>query len=286
MGMDLLRRSDRSASVAADEEVVALFGSAPAYWRDVYAQTSLQAHIFRQRHARALSLVSELSLPYRATILEIGCGAALLSAALGERRYLVKAIDSSNEMVQLARDCVRSAGVESNVTVTRGDAHSLAFPNGVFNLVVALGVIPWLHSPMRSIREIKRVLRRGGYVILTSDNRGALNRLLDPATNPAVAPLKEGLKFVLQRAGLLNPPIRPHTYYTSHVDWMVGQTGLRKVIGETFGFGTFTFLGRKVLHDATGLKVDAWLQSFADRDMRIVRSLGQQYIVVAEKPSR
>lgn len=286
MRLDLLRRSEHSASVAADAEVAALFGSAPAYWRDVYAQTSVQAHIFRQRHARALSLVTELFLPHRAVVLELGCGAALLSAALGQRGYLVKAIDSSYEMVQLARGCVRSAGVESNVTVTRGDARFLAFPNEAFNLVVALGVIPWLHSPMRAIGEIKRVLRRGGYLILTSDNRGALNRLLDPATNPAVLPLKEGLKFGLQKAGFLHPPMRPHTYYTSYVDWMVGKTGLRKVTGRTFGFGPFTLVGREVLHDSTGLKVDAWLQSFADRDMRIVRSLGQQYMVVAEKPSR
>ena len=38
-----------------------------------------------------------------------------------------------------------------------------------FPLVVALGVIPWLHSPTKALSEMARVLERGGYLVVNAD---------------------------------------------------------------------------------------------------------------------
>jgi len=60
----------------------------------------------------------------------------------------------------------------------------LAFPDGIFDLVVAIGVIPWVDHPVRAIQEVARVTRPGGYLLMSSANRLGLSSQLDPMANP------------------------------------------------------------------------------------------------------
>lgn len=51
---------------------------------------------------------------------------------------------------------------------TVGDAHALPFENGSFNFILCTEVLEHLHSPWVAIAEMKRVLRPGGTLILTT----------------------------------------------------------------------------------------------------------------------
>src|SRR5205823_475970 len=82
-----------------------------------------------------------------------------------------------------------------------GDIYSLAFEEDSFDLVVAIGTIPWLTQPQLAIREMARVTRPGGHIILTANNRAALNKFLDPRLNVMISPLKLWVRQILGRAG-------------------------------------------------------------------------------------
>src|SRR5204863_9046978 len=90
-------------------------------------------------------------------------------------------------------------------SVEVGDVERLAFPDGAFDVVVALGVLTWLERAEAAMRELARVSRPGGYVIFTTPNAAGLGRLLDPARNPGLAPVKRALKRALEHLGLRRP---------------------------------------------------------------------------------
>lgn len=65
-------------------------------------------------------------------------------------------IDANDAMVQRAARRIAEAGLEARTEVA--DAHALPVADDQFALVVAVGVIPWLHSPDVAVAEMARVL--------------------------------------------------------------------------------------------------------------------------------
>ncbi|WP_026119122.1 class I SAM-dependent methyltransferase [Nocardiopsis ganjiahuensis] len=94
-------------------------------------------------------------------ILDAGCGAGPLAAALRERGAQVSGIDASASMVALAR---RRLGDEADLRV--GDlADPLPFPDAAFDDVVASLVLHYLRDWGPTLAEMRRVLRPGGRLI-------------------------------------------------------------------------------------------------------------------------
>lgn len=93
-------------------------------------------------------------------MLEVGSGTALTSVLLAERGLQVQAIDPAPSMLTLTRQHAARAGVGSRVHVTRGDVHALPYADATFCLVLALGVVPWLHSASTAVQEMVRVLHQ------------------------------------------------------------------------------------------------------------------------------
>ena len=268
--------------------VTARFQTHARYWEDIYDGSDVTSRVYQHRRALALEWVDRLGLPDGAPVLEVGAGAGLTAVALAERGYQVTAVDTTAAMVDTARRRAAQAAVSSQLRLALGDAHRLPFADGAFRLVVALGVIPWLHSPERAAQEIERVLTPGGYLVVSADNRARLTDLLDPRHNPAAAPLRRAAKSALAASGRWRTRDHgvPATFHRrGELDRILVAAGLEPVAGATFGFGPFTLLGRRVLPDPIGVRVDASLQSLADRDMPGLRAAGAQHLIVARKPA-
>src|SRR5207237_1119173 len=123
-------------------------------WRELYEMKSLSGVIHQQRRSIALRWVDQLGLAPGSRILDIGCGAGLLAIDLRKRGYVVDSIDANEAMVDLARAQAARAGVRDKLTISVGDAHALGFASGSYDLVIALGVVPFLHSPSVALAEI------------------------------------------------------------------------------------------------------------------------------------
>lgn len=70
--------------------------------------------------------------------------------------------------------------VDRNIkNFVRGDAHEMPFKNRCFDVLIAGEVIEHLYDPERFLRECKRLLQKGGILIVTTPNRKSwVNRLL------------------------------------------------------------------------------------------------------------
>jgi ubiquinone/menaquinone biosynthesis C-methylase UbiE len=263
------------------------FEAIAPYWRDIYGISGVQAEIYRERHTAALDWVAGLAAPRGARALEIGCGAGFLAVAMARLGYRVEAIDSSQAMVELAQRTAATAQLTSQIRVDLGDAYALPFPGESFDLVVAIGLLPWLPRVEPAILEVARVLKPGGHAILHADNWARLNTFLDPKSNLILAPLKHRLKAVLVRFGLHHqaPYPNPTFHRRRFIDETLARVRLVKVRSRTIGFGPFSLFGRVVIPQPVGTTLHRRLQHLADEGVPLLRSTGGHYIVLAEKAS-
>lgn len=269
-------------------EVNSYFQVRSTYWKDVYTANDVEAEIYRDRQAAALAWIDGLALAPGSRVLEIGCGAGFLSIALAGRGLCVHAIDPAEPMVELTRRQAEESGVYDLLSVDMGDVYALSFEEGSFDLVVALGVIPWLAEPVLAMHEMARVSKPGGYILLTADNRARLNNLLDPWLNPVLVPLRRRVGAVLKRARLRRclPEGMAASYHSRRfVDASIIGVELEKMRGMTLGFGPFTFMRLKIFSEARAIALHQRLQLLADRNIPFFRSTGVHYLILARKKS-
>jgi ubiquinone/menaquinone biosynthesis C-methylase UbiE len=251
-------------------------------WRRLYDDGDrLQPLAYQERLAAALRWIDALPVPSDGRALDVGCGAGVLSMALARRGYCVHAVDAAPEMVAVASDTAARAGL-GRFTAEHGDAHALDFDDDSFDLVVALGLLPWLRSETRGVGEMARVLKPGGVLIATADHRAPLQRLLDPRGTPALAPVRRALKRLVGRHKPA-PAVASRQHDPAAVDRLIRGAGLRKLDSTSVGFGPFSLIGRPLLSEHASVQLQHGLHALARRGWPLVRSTGAHYLVLAKK---
>jgi ubiquinone/menaquinone biosynthesis C-methylase UbiE len=248
-----------------------------AFWNALYDQNDVFSVIHRERAKRAVDEVGRLPLIAGSRVLEVGCGAGVTAVGLAARGLVVEATDSTPAMIELTRRNAERAGVTSRLTASVADVHALVYPDSTFDLVLALGVLPWLHSPAQALGEMARVLRPGGYLIANTDNRARLTHLVDPLFNPMLQPVRRRLGHGKAQGASAT------TVWAKTFDRELKRAGFRKHRSFTLGFGPFTFLGRSALKGKSAVALHTRLQRLADERLPILRSTGSQYMFVAER---
>jgi SAM-dependent methyltransferase len=262
--------------------VDAHFGRDASFWTDVYSGRGIDAIVYRERRDRALQLVETLGLPRESRILELGCGSGDLSVRLALAGYAVTATDTVEAMRQRTHDRAKVNGLE--IQTLYADAHALPFPNGTFDVVVLLGVIPWLHAPRDALTEVARVLGSDGFAIVSADNARRLNEVLDPTLTWLLAPARTARRKLLKRTPTFGDHALPRRHRPRELDGLLVEAGMEPVrAGSTVGFGPVTFFGRSALSERLARALNAHLQAGADRGVPGLRTTGVHYLVLAQK---
>jgi phosphatidylethanolamine/phosphatidyl-N-methylethanolamine N-methyltransferase len=119
-------------------------------------------------------------------VLEVGVGTGI-NADLYPRDCAVTGIDLSDSMLEKARDRVARKDVR-NVRLLEMDAADLRFADDAFDIVYAPYVISVVPDPVAVAREMRRVCRPGGRIVILNHFRSAsptgawLERMIAPFT--------------------------------------------------------------------------------------------------------
>ncbi len=268
------------------EHVNAYFREQSTFWKNIYTSSGVYAQIHQDRQAAALAWIDSLRLAPGSTVLETGCGAGFMAISLAQRGWRVRAIDSASAMIEQARQNTAQSGQALSIEID--DVYALASEDDSFDLVVALGVLPWLERPDLAIQEMARVTKPGGFILFTADNMLRLNALLDPWFNPLLIPLKRAVRLVLERFGFhqRNAKNMGATLHSRrYIDKLLVRSGLSKIKSKTLGFGPFTLFKLTVLPESSGTRLHFRLQRLADAGVFPFRSTGAHYLVLARKPA-
>ena len=117
----------------------------------------------------AVRSMARLDLQHGESVLDVGCGTGVflpgLAAAVGPEGRVV-GLDHSAAFLEEARKRLTEASVSDRVELIEGDAHHLPFADGAFDAVHCERVLMHLEDPALAIREMYRVVRPGGRVVL------------------------------------------------------------------------------------------------------------------------
>jgi phosphatidylethanolamine/phosphatidyl-N-methylethanolamine N-methyltransferase len=148
-------------------------------WAPVYDNTFGRVAAEGRKHA------VEMINRRQGRVLEVGVGTGL-SLPRYRRDLEIVGIDLSPEMLQKARERVASARLTNVAGLYEMDAGDLKFPDDSFDTVVAMYVMTVVPDPEKVMRELARVCRPGGEVLIvnhfsTEDGmRGWVERRMAP----------------------------------------------------------------------------------------------------------
>lgn len=103
------------------------------------------------------------------TILDAGCGVGAFSEPLTKKNE-VYGVDFSEKSLQFA--------AARGLRTMPGDLANLAFPDDTFDVVLCIGVIQLIRNYQPVLRELTRVTKPGGSLLIQTLHKGSLQRKL------------------------------------------------------------------------------------------------------------
>ena len=116
--------------------------------------------------AKATDFVVDSAGPLEGPALDVGTGKGLLAMAIALRGIEVVSVDIDEDEQELADLLAREAGVADRIRFINCDASSIPFPDSHFGCVAMMDVLHHLEYPERILREMVRLLRPGGIIII------------------------------------------------------------------------------------------------------------------------
>ncbi len=164
----------------------------------------------------ALEMIVAAARPGRDdTVLDLACGGGLVVCAFAPHVRHATGIDLTPAMLDRARRLAAERGL-TNVTWQEGDVNPLPYPDGAFDIVVTRFAMHHFLDPQAVFREMVRVARPGGRIVVvdtcaSADPRKAaafnrLEKLRDPSHARSLT-LSE-LEGFYRDAGLPQPQMR------------------------------------------------------------------------------
>ena len=160
-------------------------------------------------------------------ILDVGTGPGYLPIEITKQSSSIKVvgIDLSRKLIHTAQVNASRAGLSNRLDFEIGNAAKLRFEDEFFDMVISTGMFHSLRHPEKVLREICRVLKKGGEALI-----------YDPASIASQMDLNEWKALLTFRdrfylrfftmLGLCNPSIK--SYNRSQVITMIEATHFKK----------------------------------------------------------
>ena len=131
----------------------------------------------RYWHTRRFGEVTKLIDSTKGRILDIGCADGVFTYEILKKSeaHEIIAIDVLEESISWAKKQWRN---EPKIKFMVVDAHNLKFDSTSFDAVFALEVLEHVYRPLDVLKEIKRVLKKGGYAVFLVPSDSLLFRVL------------------------------------------------------------------------------------------------------------
>lgn len=159
-----------------------------------------------------------------ASVLDVGCGVGEVCVELAERvapNGRVAGVDLSEAMIEAARRTVASAGKAVDLRVA--SVYALPFADGTFDAVRAERVFQHLDNPEAGLREMMRVTRPGGRLLVMDPDHGQAGMAVDEPAHRRV--------FEAIRRAMTAMVVNPHS--GTRLRGMFARAGLVEIAQGT-----------------------------------------------------
>jgi len=272
-------------------------------WSDLYRKAQrVNDLVLAARRDTSVEFLSK-GLPPGAKIMDAGCGAGLTALALIQRGFHVHGIDVSQKMLDCCAENLTKSGIPQDCyELSRTDVIRGGFEPETFDGIAALGFLQYQRDEVEALRQLLRVLKPGGLLVVTGPSRTRLSEFLGmarhyyrvrrgisrrlrrlrpapprpaaPAGQPAPAPAPSAQHHLLER-------ISVHSYTPGRFRWLLEQAGFRMERHKGHGFANFAIIGHRL-----GFRGELVLHRSLSAISRVlpIGRWANDLIVVARKP--
>jgi ubiquinone/menaquinone biosynthesis C-methylase UbiE len=252
-----------------EQRVIETFDTKAPTYAAGYLGRSSTAHSFVVRRARVYEMVGDRP---PGPMLDVGCGPGVTVDHFVRRGFDVHGVDISPEMIT---ECRRTFGHLDAAHFSVGVIEQLRFPDAAFDIVTCMGVVEYVPDDAAAMKEMARVTRPGGLVIVTLPNAWSPYRVWQRT-------VYRGLRAVARRLtgrGPAPPSVAHREYRARAYCDLLSSHGLTVVDVAYYNFTLLPFPLDRLL---PGLTV--WLSRRLEGLSRgPLRWLGTGFIVKAEK---
>jgi 2-polyprenyl-3-methyl-5-hydroxy-6-metoxy-1,4-benzoquinol methylase len=148
-----------------------------------------------RRHAPMLDLIRRAS-PKGRRLLEVGTGAGLFLKAASRASWDVSGLELSAEAAAFARNRLA-------LEVREERAETMTYPAGTFDVAVMFDVVEHLFDPRGVLSAIRKALKPGGILVVSTPNFNALSRAALGVDWAVLSPLEHTYYFTQPTLGAM-----------------------------------------------------------------------------------
>lgn len=194
---------------AAQQDAVSFHDAKSADWEALYLRPSFQL----RRH-----VIMNLLRPHLKRgehWLDAGCGSGYFARELAREDMQVTGVDAAAGMIEesIARAAQEQTPERMGFECVPSIEH-LPFAKASFDGVLCSSVIEYVPDYAQALRELSRVLRRGGALLVTVPNKAAISRWMERAAHEFTSKVLDD----------------PWPRYLQHSRWQFDETSLRVVL--------------------------------------------------------
>ena len=247
-------------------------------WHGVYVGKDITSRNMQTRLRYVCNFLDTIGLKKGTRVLDLGCGAGFASIQLLQRGYQVTGVDLSEKMLDLARKNCSDTGV-GNITFQRGNAEQLDLEDASYDAVIALGVIEYTASDGRVLREMNRLLKPGGYLILSVPNRFCLYNINIPFN--CMVNFNQLVRWI-KKSSLKKgfPPRINRAYIPPRLRRRLSGYGFAILDSVSYGFGPFILLRN---YERISIYLNQVLTQYSKKKLPILSELGNEYLFFCQK---
>lgn len=151
--------------------VVKTFSDQAEIYAGKYSDKSSIAHSFSIRRQRVYKMLEGLK---EGKVLDIGCGPGIMVEHLVNKGIEFYGVDLSKKMIEQCKQNFRHI---PSAHFSVGRIEKIEFPDSFFDVVICMGVVEYIKNDKVAIKEMVRVVKPGGVIIITLPNKLSLYRL-------------------------------------------------------------------------------------------------------------
>jgi ubiquinone/menaquinone biosynthesis C-methylase UbiE len=274
------------------KDVADYFSKTKVAWQNIYKRSergiNFYNHFMMQRQETIIHLLNRHMGNQQLKVLDAGCGPGVIIDALINHGHHVVGIDITSDMVKEANRTIQKYSSNGSACLL-ADIEALPFKNSSFDVVICSGVLQYLPTDQLSTREMSRLIKNNGLLIVTLPNILRINILFDPFYY-----FFRGTKYIshklfknnMRRIKELSPNdfhsndnFRNRRYWYWQLNGLCKQFGLKKFDALSVGYGPLTFCGKEFLSRVISLKISMLLDKLSKkRSLRWITFFANRWV--------
>lgn len=180
-------------------------------------------------------------------LLDIGCGFGFIDVLLAKNtNFSITATDLSDTAIVKAKELVEENNLADRIKIEKQDVYNLDYPDDSFDVITSFGYAS-AASYKGVIKEVKRVLKPGGILILDYINHASLyNLLLIKQQIRNYREFKKGNLYNFADKGVIGYYKNNNMIYKNKIFFNTYPPIFKNTVPEKFYYGFEKTIGRAV----------------------------------------